>query len=774
MTKNISCPLCGDSGVFSWKKKEKFEVLKCKKCDLGFVAPDFLPEDYRNQYLEDKSSRVEYYKSADDCDGWYFRRNLKKLEKFIKPGSILDIGCSVGTFLKEAQKKGWQAAGVEPNLKAAEIAQKYGKVYSDFFDENFGASGFSAVHMSDTIEHLSNPLAVLKTARGILSEKGILMVTTCDMDSFLGKAYQIKPREHLFYFNKKSLRRILEQSGFKVLLLERITRKRSFSGLEKSTTEIGLIGKFFTKFRFFHRPMSFLSGLLFYDEILAIAEKSKQTGLKDCGIGAKKQHNFSKMDILLIYPPISVNERYSSNVGKAGGNLAPLGIANVAAYLREKGFNTGIIDAVAENYTINDLAKKILEINPRVVGISALTSNFFRAVAVAKEIKKILPDALVIIGGHHAAIMPLEIMRENECFDILVKGEGELTAKEVMEEYKKFGWNREDFLKKCGQIKGIYFKSGDEVIFTGDRDMIENLDALPFPARDLLPMDKYLPLPNQYKRAPVANMVAIRGCVFNCTFCSSASMFGRKIRLMSPERTVNEIEYLIKEYGVKEISFWDDAITVSREWMMKFCDLILEKGIDITWTCYSRVNTVDEELLRKMKNAGCWNIFFGFESGDQKLLDNIDKRITLEQIEKANDLCKKVGIEVRASFMLALPGETPELGQKTIDFAKKLNPDYAQFSVTTPYPGTRLYDEAEKYGTLTKNFSEYHGWSPVFVPFGYKNREEIEKIEKRAMRQFYMRPAYIWGRIKKIDSFEDIKRYMKGLTFVLGFIKGKK
>ncbi len=237
---------------------------------------------------------------------------------------------------------------------------------------------------------------------------------------------------------------------------------------------------------------------------------------------------------------------------------------------------------------------------------------------------------------------------------------------------------------------------------------------------------------------------------------------------------MREIEHLMKEYGVKEISFWDDAITVSREWMMKFCDLLVEDKIDITWTCYSRVNTVDEELLRRMKNAGCWNIFFGFESGDQKLLDTIDKRITLEQIEKANSLCKKVGIEVRASFMLALPGETPELGQKTIDFAKKLNPDYAQFSVTTPYPGTKLYDEAEKYGTLTKNFSEYHGWSPVFVPFGYKSREEIEKMEKRAMRQFYLRPAYIWGRIRKIDSFEDIKRYMKGLMFVLGFIKGKK
>jgi radical SAM superfamily enzyme YgiQ (UPF0313 family) len=180
---------------------------------------------------------------------------------------------------------------------------------------------------------------------------------------------------------------------------------------------------------------------------------------------------------------------------------------------------------------------------------------------------------------------------------------------------------------------------------------------------------------------------------------------------------------------------------------------------------------VDEPMLKKMKSAGCWNIFFGFESGDQTLLNNINKGITLEQIEKANKLCKKIGIEVRASFMLALPGETPALAQKTINFAKRLNPDYAQFCITTPYPGTKLYDTVNEHGTMIQDYSKFNIWEPVFLPKGYKNFEEIQKMEKKAMKEFYLRPRYILSKIKHINSMEDIFRYMKGFRFLIGFLK---
>ncbi len=477
------------------------------------------------------------------------------------------------------------------------------------------------------------------------------------------------------------------------------------------------------------------------------------------------------MDLLFVYPPISVHERYASNVGNAGGNLAPIGIAQVAAFLREKGFTVDIIDAVIEGYTVDETMEKILELEPRAVGFSALTSNFYRAVAVAREMKKKVPHILTIMGGHHATLMPKEVIEENSCFDVLVRGEGEETAAELIGKYKNAGYDINKLLTKCKDIKGLCFREGNEVILNDPRPPIEDLDSLPFPARDLLPMDKYIPLPNQYKRKPVVNMVVIRGCAFNCSFCSATAVFGRAMRWSSPKRAVAEIKHVIKEYGAREISFWDDMMTANKQWIHDFSDLIIKEKLDITWTCYARVNTVDYELLKHMKDAGCWNIFFGYESGVQELLNNIDKRITLKQAEVATALCKQVGIEIRAAFMIALPGETPELAQKTIDFAKKLNPDYAQFSVTTPYPGTRLYDEVDKYGTMTKDFSEFHGWSAVFIPWGYKNSEEIEAVKRSAMRQFYLRPKYILGRIKAITSFEDIPRYWKGFIFVLGFSK---
>jgi len=252
--------------------------------------------------------------------------------------------------------------------------------------------------------------------------------------------------------------------------------------------------------------------------------------------------------------------------------------------------------------------------------------------------------------------------------------------------------------------------------------------------------------------------------------CSNNHVFGRRIRYPSPERAVEEIKHVIEKYGAREISFWDDMITANKEWLHKFCDLIIENKLDIVWSCYARVDSINPEILRKMKKAGCWNIFYGIEAGDQKLLDNINKGITLEQSRNAVKWTKEAGIEVRGSFMLCLPGETPELGRKTIRFAIELDPDYTQFSLTTPYPGTKLYEEARKYGRLDENFDRYDIWEPVFVPYGYKNEYEAKKIQKETFFKFYMRPKYILGRIKTIRSITDIIRYIKGLRFVLGFV----
>jgi radical SAM superfamily enzyme YgiQ (UPF0313 family) len=224
----------------------------------------------------------------------------------------------------------------------------------------------------------------------------------------------------------------------------------------------------------------------------------------------------------------------------------------------------------------------------------------------------------------------------------------------------------------------------------------------------------------------------------------------------------------MEKYGTKEISFWDDTITVNKKWIRDVCRRMIDEKLDITWTCLSRVDTIDREMVNLMKRAGCWNIFFGFEAGNQELLDNIKKGIKVEQSKKVMKWMKEEGIEGRASFMLALPGETPEMAEETIKFAIELDPDYAQFSVTTPYPGTSLYDNVEQYGSLSKDYSKYSLWSPVFVPYGYKDSDEVAKMEKRAIRKFYFRPKFIYSKFSRIRSFEDMKRYYKGFKMAIG------
>ena len=482
------------------------------------------------------------------------------------------------------------------------------------------------------------------------------------------------------------------------------------------------------------------------------------------------------MDFLFIFPPISVNERYGDrNLGDVGGHLPPFGMACMAAFLREQSISVDIIDALVEGLTTEDILNIIKKKEPKVIGFSAMTPQFHRAVALAEEIKNHSPNILIVLGGHHVSILPEKTLEENPCFDVLVKGEGENTALEIIQKYKEQNCEKNNFLKNLDILKnidGIAFRNGENAVaITKPRKQIEDLDILPRPAWDLLHLDKYLPLPNQYLNSPVIHMVAIRGCPFDCDFCSNTAVFGRKIRARSPQKVLEDILFVKNKYEIKEISFWDDTMTINRKWMVAFCNQLISNKANITWTCYSRVDTVDFEMIKLMKKAGCWNILYGYESGDQNLLDSINKGITLDQIRQANRWTKEAGIEVRASFIIALPGETPELAKKTIDFAIELEPEYAQFSIYTPYPGTKLYEKAKKSGKLLDDFSKYNGWEVAYIPEGYQNEQQILSLEKLAMKKFYFRATFILNKFKRLRSFEDIRRYFNGFKMAVGFIK---
>ena len=378
------------------------------------------------------------------------------------------------------------------------------------------------------------------------------------------------------------------------------------------------------------------------------------------------------------------------------------------------------------------------------MGLGAVTMLIDRVIDLTKSIKKEFPEQIIVIGGPHPTKMPQETLRDTGC-DIVITGEAEYAFVDIAKEPEKY--------KEAQIVKG---------------KNVKDLDNMPFPARHLLDMNVYTSLPNNYKRDKhVFQMLTTRGCPYVCTFCASANGFYRQ---RSVANVMAEIKELIKTYNVQEIVFWDDIFTLNKKWVLDFCNALKTEKIDIAWSCETRLDLINEEVIKAMGETGCSNIFFGIESGNQQLLDNIKKRTTIDMIRKGVAIVKKYGIEVRGSFMIGLPGETPAMARETIDLAIELDPDYAQFSITTPYPGTELYETVEKWGTLDKNFKEYHGWSAVFVPDGYKDIKELRKVHREAFRRFYMRPTYVYNRIRKIKSWGDAKRNLDGFRMVIGFV----
>ncbi len=454
------------------------------------------------------------------------------------------------------------------------------------------------------------------------------------------------------------------------------------------------------------------------------------------------------MKVLLIFPPQTLEARYGHAIGNVGGFLPPLGLCYMAAVLEKDGHEVRIMDCPVNDYRVNHILEEVRTFQPDVVGIATITSLAEVTKGLCSEIKKVSPNITIMLGGPHATVMPEQLSKETVA-DIILVDEADAIINEVLMDLPKY---KEAKIVHCGKVK--------------------DLDSLPYPARHLLDMKKYTSLPNAYKTSPnVTQIMTSRGCIYTCTFCFDAL---GKFRQRSVQNVIGEIKQLISDYGTKEIAFWDDIFTKDKKWVHEFCDALKRENINIVWSCYTRLDLVDPPLLKHMKEAGCWNIFYGIEAGDDELLKNMRKLMTVEQMRKAVRATQAEGIEIRGSFMLGLPGETPEKARKTIDFAIELDPDYAQFSLTTPYPGTQLWNTYEQYGTLDTTLENYHGWSAVFVPSGYKDRNELLAIHREAFRRFYMRPKFILKKIAKIRSLTDLKRFIAGLRVVMGMIGKEK
>lgn len=471
------------------------------------------------------------------------------------------------------------------------------------------------------------------------------------------------------------------------------------------------------------------------------------------------------MEILLVNPPLSVVDRYGKALGKVGSLTEPLGLAYLAAAIKKEGHHVEIIDCTLRNFEQEKLDKKLQERNWGLIGITMLTPTYLRAKETIKDIKKKI-NSKIVVGGPHATIFPKQTMEETPEIDYAVIGEGEITTVELIKALEG--------KKDINEVRGIAYMEKGEIRINGIRPFIENIDEIELPARELLNMKEYVPAPTYYKKLPSYVILTSRGCPFRCIYCSK--IFGNTFRFHSIERIIREMNILIEQYGAKEIIFRDDTFTINKEHVKNLCNEIIRLGLNkkIKWTCMTRVNLVDKELLDLMAKAGCWSIHYGVESGSQRLLDLIQKDITLEQVKQAFKWTKEVGIEIKAFFMLGLPTETKEESTRTIEFTKEVDPDWIQVTITVPYPGTRLYELAKNDGTLKsfkwENYQTWAAWSDkelVYTPAG-RDAEEIKALQKKAMRSFYFRPKFIIKQLKNINSISSIKMYARGAYGLLG------
>ncbi len=472
-----------------------------------------------------------------------------------------------------------------------------------------------------------------------------------------------------------------------------------------------------------------------------------------------------KTRIALVNPPLDIKEQAGS-LEDIANIIMPLGIGYVAAVLKKDGFNVKVIDCVPLKITKEKLGKILNEIKPDIVLFTATIITINNATSSAKYLKKILPKKTIfVIGGPQFTSLPEKTMKEGS-FDFGIIGEGEYTALELANMIEK---GKKDF----GKIKSLlWYKKGKRII-NPRREFIKNLDELPFPARELFPSLKYYtPAPGGYKRLPFAHMITSRGCPYRCTFCDR-SVFGENFRARSPKNVVDEIEHLVRKYDVKEIKFYDDLFTRDKDRVIKICDEILKRKIDISWSCSTRVDSVSFELLKKMKEAGCWQVDYGIESGNQDVLNKMRKGITLKQSEQAVKWTKKAGIKARAFIVIGMPGETKQSIRDTINFTKKLPLDVVTFYYVVIFPGNELYEIVKKEGRLLhEDFSKYTSLIDVkdsklhYIPEGL-TEEHIKKEISRAYKEFYLRPSYLIRQALSIRSLTDVKRYWAAFKALL-------
>lgn len=410
-----------------------------------------------------------------------------------------------------------------------------------------------------------------------------------------------------------------------------------------------------------------------------------------------------KKKVLLINPPYPMEESPSP----------PFGIMSLAAYLLQKDYDVRVEDYIVNAYSRERAASVVRDYRPDVIGSTGVTMNINTALKILKDYHEELTSASIIIGGPHVSFDAQGILAENEFVDFVVRGEGELTTVELLENLGN--------PEKYRDIRGLSYREGTEIVHGVWRDFIPDINILPLPARHLIQLSKYKAL-----GLPI-NMITSRGCPFECIFCVGSKMVGRRVRYFDTKRVVDEFE-MLAGMGFRQINIVDDLFTSNKRRCTDICEEIIRRGIRQPWTAFARVDTVTKELLDVMKDSGCTTLCFGIESGNQEILDRVKKKTTLEKIEKAIRICREAGIVPMASYIMGLPGESPDTVRETLEFARKLCNSYG-FHILAPFPGTEVREKAEEYGMriLTDDWDQYDANRSVCESI-HLPHEEVDRI----------------------------------------------
>lgn len=400
----------------------------------------------------------------------------------------------------------------------------------------------------------------------------------------------------------------------------------------------------------------------------------------------------------------------------------PLGLCYAAAAFEAAGAEVLILDYIVREYTPEKLKAELTAFSPEIIGTSCVTMNFKGAAAILTEARAICPEALIFMGGPHGSFDIENVLNGYPAIDGILVGEAEETIKELTPLY--------DQREAWGGIAGMAFRDGEAIVTTPRRDFIQDLDALPLPSRHLLPLARYKAM-----GFPVS-IITGRGCPNRCIFCLGRKMVGFQVRNRAPERVADEIESLLA-LGFTTINIADDLFTANRTRVLDFCREIKKRNLTFSWSVFSRVNTVDEEILRAMMDTGCTSVSFGIESGNTEMLKRVRKGITLSQVEKAAALCHKVGIRAHASFIAGLPGESRETLEESIALKDRIKIEYG-FHYLSPFPGTTVREKIEEYDlTIHTDDWDLYDADQAIVSTSHLTSAEIEAIVEEDLKPIH-------------------------------------